>query len=175
MTKDIKKDTQGRYRTQSLFWEMRSSALDPIYTTKDEDIVRDKVTYKSLKKIYMSYDHAPGFEYDFALATLGSWNHWLKLCNNATEEIRVMIKEWRDELDMRIKSQNINAIMVQARDNDAKGLQAAKYLVEKGYTKRAGRPSKEDVDRELKVDAKAAREQQDDMERIGLKLVGAKK
>ena len=41
--------------------------------------------------------------------------------------------------------------------------------------KRAGRPSKEEVERELKTDAKAAKEIKTvDLERIGLKVVNGK-
>ncbi len=82
-----------------------------------------------------------------------------------------MIKGWRDELDVRIKAKGIKAIILHSLDDDPKGLQAAKYLVEKGYAPKRGRPSKEEVERELKVDARAAKEHQTDLERIGLKLV----
>ena len=85
-----------------------------------------------------------------------------------------MIKDWQHELDIRLKAQGIKAIMRHSLDDDPKGLQAAKYLVEKGYAKRAGRPSKEEVERELKTDAKAAKDRQSDLERIGLKVVNGK-
>tara|TARA_R110000823_G_scaffold200196_1_gene331204 strand:+ start:893 stop:1420 length:528 start_codon:yes stop_codon:yes gene_type:complete len=166
------KDSMGRYRTQSLFWESRDSSMEPVWSMKDYDLVKEDGTYKSLKLIYMSYDHVPGLEYDFAMDLLGSWDHWLKLCNDATPVIKDMIKGWRDELDIRLKAKGIKAIIAHSLDNDPKGLQAAKYLVEKGYVaKKGGRPSREEVERELKVDAKAAKEHKDDLERIGLKLV----
>jgi hypothetical protein len=86
-----------------------------------------------------------------------------------------MIQGWRDELDIKLKAVGIKAIIASSLDNDAKGLQASKYLVERGYAvKKAGRPSREDIERELKVDAKAAKQQQADMDRIGLKLVNEK-
>lgn len=167
-------DSVGRYRTLSLFWEWNNPGDKPaLFTTKPEDIVRDDVTYKSMKKLYMSYEHAPGFEYDFAIDVLGSWEHWQKLVNGG-KEIQEMIKDWQHELDIRLKAQGIKAIMRHSLDDDPKGLQAAKYLVEKGYAKRAGRPSKEEVERELKSDAKAAKERQADLERIGLKVVNGK-
>ena len=61
--------------------------------------------------------------------------------------------------------------MLAAKDNDAKGVSAAKYLAEKGYQKKAGRPSKEEVAREIKIAAGVKQELQDDMERIGLKVM----
>ena len=167
--------TSGRYRTISLFWELRDAEdKQALFTTKPEDIVRDGVEYKSMKKLYFSYEHAPGFEYDFAIDVLGSWDHWQKLVNGS-KELREMIQGWKDELDIRLKAQGIKAIMRHSLDDDPKGLQAAKYLVEKGYAKRAGRPSKEDVERELKSDAKAAKERADDLARIGLKVVNGSK
>ena len=184
MSKKSFKDKLGRYRTQSLFWEMRNSSLSlkgiamlpPIWSMKDYDLVKSDKTYPSLKNIYMSYEHVPGFEYDFALDNLGSWDHWLKLCNDTTPQIKDMIKGWRDELDIRLKATGIKTIMKHSLDDDPKGLQAAKYLVDKGYAvKKAGRPSREDVERELKTDARAVREQQADMDRIGLKLVNGDK
>lgn len=167
------KDKMGRYRARSLFWEMRDESMEPVWCMKDYDLVKDDITYPSLKKIYMAYDHVPGAEYDFAMEHLGSWDHWLKLCNSndTSSRIKDMIQSWRDEIDIRIKAQNIKSIMRHSLDDDPKGLQAAKYLVEKGYAKRAGRPSKEEIQRELKTDAKAAKDRQADLERIGLKVV----
>jgi|SaaInlStandDraft_2_1057019.scaffolds.fasta_scaffold86029_1 hypothetical protein len=167
-------DSVGRYRTLSLFWEWNTPGDKPaLFTNKAEDIVRDNVTYKSMKKLYMSYEHAPGLEYDFAIEVLGSWEHWQKVVNGS-KELQEMIKDWQHELDIRLKAQGIKAIMRHSLDDDPKGLQAAKYLVEKGYAKRAGRPSKEEIERELKTDAKAAKDRQADLERIGLKVVNGK-
>ena len=172
------KDDVGRYRTQSLFWELRHGVdtikYPPVFTTKDEDIKRDGVTYKSMKKIYMSYDHIPGYEYEFAMDVLGSWDHWNKLANDTIPELKNMIQGWRDELDIRLKALGLKALIHASRDNDAKGVQASKYLVEKGYIQKRGRPSKEEVERELKANTKAKKELNDDLERIGLKVVGDK-
>ena len=172
------KDDVGRYRTQSLFWELRHGVdtvkYPPVFTTKDEDIERDSITYKSMKKIYMSYDHIPGFEYEFAMDVLGSWDHWNKLANDTIPELKNMIQGWRDELDIRLKAHGLKALIHASKDNDAKGVQASKYLVEKGYIQKRGRPSKEEMERELKVSTKAKKELNDDLERIGLKVVGDK-
>ena len=169
------KDKMGRYRTQSLFWEMRDESMTPVWCMKDYNLVKEGTTYPSLKKIYMEYDHVPGAEYEFAMDQLGSWDHWIKLCNDTTPQIKEMIQGWRDEIEVRLKAKGIKSIIMHSLDNDPKGLQAAKYLVEKGYAaKKAGRPSKEEVERELKVDARAAKERLADLERIGLKVVNGK-
>lgn len=163
------KDSQGRYRTTSLFWETRHPDYDPIYSVKGYDLEKPEGVYPSLKKMYLSYDHVPGFEYDFAMDIFGSWDHWTKLCN--ISQLRGDIQEWRDELDIRIKATSLKAMMLASRDNDAKGVNAAKYLAEKGYAQKRGRPSKEDVARETKIQAGANKELIDDMARIGLKVI----
>ena len=61
--------------------------------------------------------------------------------------------------------------MIASGDNDAKGVNAAKYLAEKGYLSKRGRPSKEEVERERKIQAGVSKELEGDMERLGLKVV----
>ena len=98
------KDKMGRYRARSLFWEMRDESMEPIWCMKDYDLVKGDITYPSLKKIYMAYDHVPGAEYDFAMEHFGSWDHWIKLCNSNDTSTRIkdMIQAWRNEIDIRI-------------------------------------------------------------------------
>ena len=168
------KDDQGRYRTQSLFWELRhrvdNDQFPPLFTLKPYDLEKPEGIYPSLKKIYMSYDHIPTLEYEFATDVFGSWDHWVKLCDS-TEQIRQEIQAWRDELDIRLKAEGLKALILASKDNDAKGVQASKYLVEKGYITKRGRPSKQEVEGERKAQAKTKSEFDKDMERIGLKIV----
>ena len=166
------KDNQGRYRTISLFYELRHQAGDfePVFTLKSYDLQKSDKFYPSLKKIYLTYDHIPGFEYDFALDVFGSWEHWQKLVKS-NGELGQVIKSWRDELDIRIKSQSLRAMMIASRDNDAKGVNAAKYLAEKGYEKKAGRPSKAEVERERKIQAGVNQELEEDMKRLNLQVI----
>lgn len=167
------KDDMGRYRTQSLFWETRTEGYEPFFSLKPYDLEKEGKVYPSLKQIYLTYDHVPGFEYEFATDVFGSWDHWIKLAE--TSQLKDIFKEWRQELDIRIKALSIKAMMIAARDNDAKGVNAAKYLAEKGYTAKRGRPSKEEVERERKIQAGVTKELQSDMERIGLKVVNGDK
>ena len=168
----VMKDAQGRYRTISLFYECKHQAGDyePVFTLKPYDLEKPEGLYPSLKKIYLTYDHIPGFEYDFALDVFGSWEHWEKL-QKSNGIVAETIKQWKEELDIRIKAQSLRAMMIASTDNDAKGVNAAKYLAEKGYTKKAGRPSKEEVERERKIQAGANQELANDIERIGLKII----
>ena len=164
------RDSLGRMRTNSLFWESRNASLQPLFTKKDYEITRDGVTYPSLKEVYLSYDHVPFFEYEFARDIFNSWSYWENLClDGACSE---MVKEWRQELEVRNNAKNIKSIMQQAQEN----VQAAKYLVDKGYeVKRAGRVSKEEIAREKKIMMEATDTLKADMERLGISVVAGGK
>jgi hypothetical protein len=56
-------------------------------------------------------------------------------------------------------------------------MKAAKYLADKGYAvlNKRGRPSSEEVERELRVQAGASKELEDDMKRLGLSVVNGGK
>jgi len=164
----------GRFRTQSLFWELRygvDEKYPPVFTLKAEDIEREGIQYLSLKKIYMTYDHVPGLEYDFAIDVFNSWDHWNKLANDTIPGIKDEIKAWRDELDIKNKALGIKALMNATKDNDAKAVNAAKYLTEKGYISKRGRPSSEEVERERKQAVGLNKELDKDIERLGITLV----
>lgn len=177
------KDKQGRYRTQSLFWEWsflndkreEDNVLDPIFTNKDHDLEKDGIIYPSLKSIYMSYDHIPGFEYEFALDVFNSWDHWDRLASTSNINIKNMIKSWREELEIKLKASAIKALITASKMDDAKGFNAAKYLADKGYAPTRGRPSKEEVERETRIQAGVSKDLEADMERLGLKVITGNK
>lgn len=161
-------------RTSSLFWEVRrdrteDSSFKPIFSLKPEDHYVGNDIYHSLKKIYFSYDHIPGFEYAFAMDVFGSWEHWVKLTKSS---FRNEFQEWRDELEIKIKSEAIKRMLTASKSNDAKGVAAAKYIADKGYTevRKAGRPSKDEVAREKKIALGVSDTLAADMERIGLRV-----
>lgn len=176
------KDKQGRYRTLSLFWEYgyinnqraEEGGLKPLFTLKDQDIVKDGVTYPSLKKIYMTYEHVPGYEYEFAIDVFNSWDHWNKLVNS-TAFLRDTIKSWREELEIKIKAKAIKSVMAKSRMDDAQGFNAAKYLADKGYAPTRGRPSKEEIEREKRIAAGVSKDLEADMERLGLSVINGTK
>lgn len=158
-------DPFGRYRTYSLFIEKPTEGMDPLWTLKDIEYKG----YPSLKQIYFSYEHIPGLEYDFAIEIIGSWEHWDKLSN--TSGLRSIFKEWRDELEIRNRSRALRSIIGTAKESTAAGTTAAKYLVERGYASKRGRPSKEEVERERKIQVGVEKDLEDDLARVGLKVV----
>lgn len=170
-------DDMGRYRTVSLFWEVRRDRSDeadftPIFTLKSRDHTVGDITYISLKRLYMSYDHTPGMEYEFAMDVFGSWDHWLKLQKSS---IKHEFKQWQEELRVKLKAEAIKAMITASRSDDARGVAAAKYLADEGYTNtKRGRPSKEEITRTLKEEASGQRDLASDMERLGMSIVGKK-
>ena len=173
--RNIWKDHLSRWRTKSLFWEMSADAqrksVPPLYTMYEDDIVRDGVTYPSLKKIYFSYDHIPYNEYDFANEHLGGWSHWTVLATSAAALIKDNIESWRTELEVKYKAMAIKQMIASAKNDGVKGFSAAKYLADKGYATTRGRPSKDEVEKELKIAAAISNELEEDIARIGLTIV----
>lgn len=164
-------------RTTSLFWEVRRDRSDeadfqPLFTLKDHDHEVDGVTYYSLKSIYMSYDHIPGMEYEFALDVFGSWDHWQKLLKSS---MRKEFQGWQEELNIKNKAEALRNLMRASRASDARGVAASKYLADQGYQKtdsKRGRPSNEEVERQRKQEAAIRDTLAEDMDRLGIKVVG---
>lgn len=174
-------DDLNRYRTRSLFWETRNAQEDkfePLFSTKVKAHTVTKTTekgkkiittYPSLKEIYMSYDHVPGHEYEFAMDVFGSWQHWIVLCDSSLREI---FKEWKEELTIKIKADAIRKMVVASRETSAVGVNAAKYLADEGYVARkVGRITKEEKARALKQAAGIRDDLQGDMDRLGISII----
>ena len=157
------KDKMGRYRTQSLFVEYRHGSGEPIFTLKPYDKEVNGVKYESLMQIYLSYGDVT--EYEFAIAVFGSWAHWQKICRNGV--ISPFIELWREELELKIRAEAIRTVRAISTDPKNKGgLGAAKWLADRGWDKKPGRPSKVAVKRELKIAANLTEELDDDYARI---------
>lgn len=169
------KDDRNVMRTTSLFWEVRKDRAEdadfiPLFSLKEEDHEVNGHYFFSLKKIYLSYDHVPSLEYDFAKDVFGSWEHWLKLTKSS---MRHEFQSWRDELDVRIKAEALRGLMQASRAPDARGVTAAKYLADKGYAEKrvAGRPSSGEVERQKKIAVDVQDRLSEDMARLGLAIV----
>ena len=109
-------------------------------------------------------------EYEFAQTAFGSWNHWVKL-QKATW-LRGLVKEWRDELEIKIASNAIKAMVRTAETEGSKGTAAARYFADRGWEKGTGkgRPSKEKVEREAKKLVAIHEEVDEDIERMSQRL-----
>lgn len=142
-------DTMGRPLTQSLFLECGYNVQYAVFTFNDEDKTYDGRIYPSLKKLYLACEDPT--EYQFAKKHLLNWSHWKRL--NENKMLREHFDEWREELEVIMRSDAIQAI----RDMTADGtnFQAAKWLADRGWDKRgAGRPSKAEIERENNVQSR---------------------
>lgn len=172
-------DGSSRPRITSLFWETRKinreDDLAPMFTIKDKphtvksDSNDSLITYPSLKQIYMSYDHVPEFEYEFAMDVFGSWEHWVKLTKST---LRDMFAQWREELSIKLKAGALKKMMRAAIEPSSVGVNAAKYLADEGYVPaKKGRVTKAEKERQAKIAAGVNEELQDDMARLGLQVI----
>lgn len=137
-------DDLDRPLTQSLFLEIGYSD-SAIYTLKEIDHEYKGKTYISAKRLYIELEDPT--EYEFATKYFLGWSHWQRICANKIIEKHV--NEWREELEVKLRSRavrmNINAAA-------AGNYQAAKWLADRGWlTRAAGRPSKVEVEKNLKI------------------------
>lgn len=146
ISKNSMLDSAGRPLTQSLFLELGYSDLS-VYTLKDQDYNYKGKELPSLKRIFL--EHEDPTEYDFAVTHLLGWKHWQRLCDN--KAIIKHISQWREELELKVRSQAVRDIMDMSADGS---YQASKYLADKGWDKAAvGRPNKAAKAREDKMNS----------------------
>lgn len=163
---DSLKDSQGRFRTQSLFWETRHESYPAHFTTKQRPIERDGITYVSMYEKYMEI--ADPTEYQVAVRLLGSWEHWQALLR--AKWFVNLVTPWRVELAARIESERY----YEGRYLAGKGsLTATKFLAERygesnKQVKKRGRPSKEEKAAHLKLVEQEADDLAADAVRIGV-------
>lgn len=155
------RDSRGRPLTQSLFLEVGYNTEFAVYTQKDEDYEYKGKVYPSLKRLYL--EHEDPTEYDFACTYLLGWEQWQRICANKV--FTKMVERWREELELKIRAQAVRDIMNTSATE--KGFQASKWLADRGWDKRAaGRPSKEEVDRERNMQAKIEDEYTSEVTRL---------
>jgi hypothetical protein len=153
----------GAWRTQSLYLELNRSGLDPVMTLKEVDWEHKGVMLPSLHRIYLECNDPT--EYKVAIEVFGSWKGWMRQCGNPT--IFSHIEEWREELEIAIRSTSVSAMIMTSTSEGSKGTAASKYLADKGWAKRkAGAPSKEEKEGELKKQQQVGSQLQADAKRI---------
>jgi len=162
------RDALGRYKTVSLFYELAIKQEEAKWTMKEEDRMEKGIKYPSLKAIYLAMDHIPYNEYEFAEKYFGSWEHWDRLSNESDKRLVTMVSGWRTEMEVKLRAAALKQIIAEGKSGGASALAAAKYIAEKGYDKKAGRPTKASIAKETKVQSGIATALLEDAERIGL-------
>lgn len=162
------KDTMGRFRTQSLFIEMRNPKYPSPFTLKDDD-------HKGATSMRMVYlDISDPTEYSTAIALLGpqGWRHWQILLQ--CEWFKPHVTRWRTELATKFESDRFQEMIAVAvgQNGTPAGVQATKWLADryssKGTAAKRGRPSKEEKANLLKEESAEDQLLAEEAERLGL-------
>lgn len=156
-------DSMGRPLTQSLFLEVGYSEY-AVYTLKEYDHTYNGVVYPSLKALFLKEEDPT--EYEFASRYLLGWQHWKRLNDNKV--LAKHFEEWREELELKIRSQAVKDMMSLCA-SESGNFSAAKFLADRGWEKRgAGRPSKAEKERHKRIEDKIADEFASDVARLSL-------
>lgn len=157
-------DTKGAARTQSLFLETSYADTQYVqYTLKPRDHMYKGRLLPSIKRLYLEFGDVT--EYYFAYEYFLDWDHWQQIRRN--ELIAKHIDGWSEEMEIRRRADGIESIVMAATDCEKPNFQAAKYLADGGWNKKkAGRPSKEAIERETKIQAKVMDEFGSDLKRL---------
>ena len=158
---------QGKYRTISLFVETvrNGSDYEPVFFLKARKH-NASTGIKSLYKIYMDCGDPTGYE--AAMEALGSWEHWRVLREQDWFDTHITM--WEEELIAKIKAQALKlTISISSDREDKRSLQASRYLLSEGWkVKKAGRPSKADIENNNKRSNSLKALVAEDAERLGL-------
>ena len=142
------KDKQGKWLTQALFLEFNYNE-NAVYTLDDSHKEYKGKKYLSMKQLYIEMGDVT--EYEFANKYFGGWTHWKKLRGN--KAIAKHIDQAKEELELKLIACGVKRIIDHSKGD--KGYQAAKWLADRGWdTRKAGRPSKSEVEGEIKRMAK---------------------
>lgn len=170
-SKKSMKDTMGRFYTQGLFKEMSyGKERNCRMTFKNEDFG----DLPSFKRIFVELGDPSG--YLAAMVLLGSWDHWLKLCDCIwfIAELKLAM----DELEVKLRAEALIEIKEISQGTSGSALSAAKYIASGSWREsnnpkgRVGRPKKGqstwENDKEKKIVSLVQRETNKDYERLGL-------
>lgn len=164
---DIDKSTfvnsNGEHMTSGLFWETAlNDRTMACYTFKEYDMEKNGKTIYSIYSRYM--DEADVTEYEFAKKYFVNWFQWEQICKSPL--CQPYIERMREELSVKLRSQAIRNIITLSKDE--KGFQAAKYIVEKKWELKRGRPSKAEKKKVMKEETRFADEIDKDLENAGI-------
>lgn len=153
------RDERNSYITQSLFIEVNYDTEKAVYSWGPKDKEYKGVIYPSLRRLYLEV--ADPTEYEFAERYLDGWDHWQRIVSNKL--LFEQIKNWREELEVKLRSQAVRAGLSMATES----FQAAKWASEGGWKgAKPGRPSKEEKAAERRIRERVADETGEDASRV---------
>lgn len=155
------KNINGVYLLRELFYETAQNRDNVLYTLKNED----HEGFPSLYKLYMETGDIT--EYRFATEHLGGWEHWKGLAECSW--MKAIVAKWRDELEVKIRSDQVRAVVDTAAGKSRESFQAQKYLLDslrKETGSKRGRPTKAEVTKAAKDLAEGASREAEDFLRL---------
>jgi hypothetical protein len=159
------KDSMGRFRTQSLFWEKRHTKYPAPFTLKDKD-------HKGRISMYRKYmEIGDPTEYRTALALLGSWRHWQAL--TSSDWFAEFIERWRAELQTKFESDRFQQMLdlEVSHKGTPLGAKATTWLAERYAQEKKpkrGRPSNAEKAKHLKTISEEDKLLNEEAQRLGL-------
>ena len=124
--------------------------------------------YPSFHALYMSYCEDDPTEYTLATEVFGSWPAWEII--SSQQAVGKYIKQYRDEVVVRIKSNAIKAIALEAK-NGKSSYAANKLLLDKGWLDaETTKKVKATVAKKKEQDQRALDLLAEDAERLGLRV-----
>lgn len=161
------KNSMGVRYTKGLFFETSTDKDSPVYSLKDED----HRGLPSLYKLYITSTVEDPSEYSFAVNHLDGWSHWEIL--QEAPWFKDYLERWRRERDVILASNALKAILEHSKDATPTGFNAAKYILEKGWSRtpgdsKRGRPSKEEIRQKTQDMVDNASMVRSDLDRIRL-------
>lgn len=166
------KSVNGIWYTQALFWEQQDPMpsrrpIEPVFS-----LYSDRPGLVNARKTFVALGDPTG--YRWCMEYLGDWEHWKKLMK--CPWFVKAFDAWNDELNIKLRSEAMDVIRAIANEEGNKSaLPAARYLAELDKTAKRGRPGKAEITAEAKKLAEASQDQNDDMQRIGLKIINGGK
>lgn len=158
------KGSNGKWKTISLFLEHHYDTTEAIFTMKGEHFDYKGKQYLSPRQLFVGLGDPTGYE--FSQQYLDGWEHWKAFC--ASPRIRAFIEDWKEELEVKLRSKAITTVVADSESESRSSVASAKWLSDRGWVEKraAGKPSKEEVQRELKVATKIKDEHEDDWKRM---------
>ena len=158
------KDSLGRFLTLCLFqenYEHQNKKYPPVYSLRDPDPDNAK-QLPSFKKLFMDTKDITG--YKVAMQELGSWEHMQKLFKS--KWFMSYFVKWVDEMEIMLKAEGLLKIQEHVSGEGSTSFQAAKYLSDKGWEPKRGRPTKAEKAKEAAKEKALEDALEDDMERV---------
>lgn len=165
------KDKMGRWRTASLFIDCPQqvdpdAGYRPLYSLKGHD---HPDGYPSLRRLYLEISDPT--EYRVATSLFGGWEHWLALTERSPW-FKSILASLRSELEIKLRSEALLQLIEDSKSSSRSSKGSAKYIADGDYKeKKAGRPTKADIEEARVTKLGLDKRVSDDMARLGLAVI----